>query len=102
MIRRPPSSTLLPYTALFRSGGVLKGTDTTSPYAYSWPITSSVNGAHSWTARAYDAANNTTTSTAVGLTVSIPAADTIPRTVALSTPPPSPTYPAARPVLLTP
>src|SRR5207237_918762 len=55
----------------FYDGGVLKGTDTTSPYTYAWAFTNVNNGLHSWTARAYDAAGNPTTSKAVNLTVNI-------------------------------
>src|SRR5262249_2865343 len=46
----------------FYDGGVLKGTATATPYTYAWAFTSSDNGTHSWTAKAYDAAGNTTTS----------------------------------------
>src|SRR5207344_2361074 len=49
--------------------GVLKGTDTTGPYSISLDTTSLSNAAHSITAKAYDAANNTTTSTAISATV---------------------------------
>jgi hypothetical protein len=38
-----------------------------------WSVTSALNGTHSWTARAYDAAGNGTTSAAVSLTVNIAA-----------------------------
>src|SRR5262249_6226198 len=59
-------------------GSVLKGTATAAPYNYAWAITSSLNGTHSWTSRAYDAANNVATSTAVSLTVSISVPNTPP------------------------
>ncbi len=55
----------------FYDGLGLKGTDTASPYTYSWNITASDNGVHSWTSRAYDAAGNTGTSSPVTLTVNI-------------------------------
>ncbi|NJM55993.1 MAG: hypothetical protein HC841_08960 [Verrucomicrobiae bacterium] len=55
----------------FFDGAALKGTDTTAPYAYDWPITSNDNGIHSWTARAYDAAGNVGTSSVVILNVNI-------------------------------
>lgn len=55
----------------FYLDGVLQTTDTTSPYSWAWSPTSAQNGAHSLTAKAYDAANNSTTSAAVSVTVSI-------------------------------
>jgi len=55
-------------------GNILKGTDTTSPYGFSWTVSSADNGSHSLTARAYDAAGNSSTSAAVALSVNIPAA----------------------------
>jgi hypothetical protein len=50
--------------------GVLKSTDTSSPYAWSWSTTTSTNGTHSLVSKAYDAALNVGTSTAVSVTVS--------------------------------
>ncbi len=50
--------------------GVLRSTDTTSPYAWSWTTTTSVNGAHSLVSKAFDAANNTGTSATINFTVS--------------------------------
>ena len=61
----------------FYLDGALKSTDTTSPYSWSWDTTASANGAHSLTAKAYDAANNTGTSAAVNVTVSNSAATDI-------------------------
>jgi subtilisin family serine protease len=55
----------------FYDTGTLKGTDTTAPYRYAWSFTSAADGAHDWTARAYDAAGNVTTSAVVTLTVNI-------------------------------
>ena len=49
----------------FYDGATLLGTDTTSPYSWSWAITSANNGSHSLTAKAYDAAGNVGTSAAV-------------------------------------
>jgi hypothetical protein len=57
----------------FYDGTKLLGADTTSPYSYSWPITGANNGAHSLTAKAYDAAGNSKASAAVNVTVSIAA-----------------------------
>jgi Bacterial Ig domain len=54
----------------FLVDGTLLGTDTTSPYSASWNTTTATNGAHSLTARAFDAAGNQATSAAVGVTVS--------------------------------
>ena len=50
--------------------GTLQATDTTSPYEWSWNTATASNGAHSLQSKAYDAANNAGTSTAVNLTVS--------------------------------
>ncbi|HYC61361.1 MAG TPA: Ig-like domain-containing protein [Thermoanaerobaculia bacterium] len=50
--------------------GVLRSTDTASPYAWSWNTTTSTNGAHSLLSKAYDAANNIGTSTTINVTVS--------------------------------
>jgi methionine-rich copper-binding protein CopC len=55
----------------FYLDGALQATDTTSPYGWVWSPTSAQNGGHSLTAKAYDAAGNTKTSTAVSVTVSI-------------------------------
>jgi beta-lactamase superfamily II metal-dependent hydrolase len=54
----------------FYLDGALKSTDTTSPYSWSWDTTTATNGAHSLTSKAYDAALNVGTSTAVNVTVS--------------------------------
>ncbi len=70
-------------SVVFYDGATLKGTDTTAPYSYDWSFTGADNGAHSWTARAYDGAGNASTSTAVALTVSI---DIAPPTVAMTSP----------------
>jgi hypothetical protein len=67
----------------FYDGASLRSTDTASPYSYDWFFTDADNGAHVWTARAYDAAGNVSTSSSVTLTVSI---DVTPPTVAISSP----------------
>jgi len=54
----------------FYLDGALKSTDTTSPYSWSWDTTTATNGSHSLTSKAYDAALNVGTSTAVSVTVS--------------------------------
>lgn len=51
-------------------GSALGAEDTTSPYSASWNTTTVANGSHSLTARARDAAGNSTTSAAVSVTVS--------------------------------
>ena len=55
----------------FYQGTTLKGTDTTSPYSYAWIITSADNGNHAWTAKAFDAAGNVGTASALSLNVDI-------------------------------
>jgi hypothetical protein len=50
--------------------GVIKSTDATSPYAWSWDTATSANGAHSIVSKAYDAANNVGTSATINVTVS--------------------------------
>ena len=65
----------------FLVDGVLKGTDTTAPYSLAFDSTTVANGTHSLTAKAYDAANNVGTSTAVSFTVSNTTADTTAPTV---------------------
>ena len=51
----------------FYDGSTLKGSDTSAPYSVAWSVTSAANGSHTWTAKAYDAANNVGTSAALGL-----------------------------------
>ena len=51
-------------------GGNLGAEDTTSPYSVSWDTTAVGNGVHMLTARARDAATNTTLSSIVSVTVS--------------------------------
>ncbi len=54
----------------FYIDGVLKGTDTSSPYSYSWVTTDYSNGNHTVYAKAYDAANNVGTSATNTVSVS--------------------------------
>jgi beta-lactamase superfamily II metal-dependent hydrolase len=54
----------------FYLDNVLQSTDTTSPYSWSWNTTATSNGSHALTSKAYDAAGNAGTSTAVSVTVS--------------------------------
>jgi large repetitive protein len=53
----------------FLVGGTVVGTDTSSPYSISWNSTTVANGSVSITARAFDAAANSTTSAARSVTV---------------------------------
>jgi subtilisin family serine protease len=50
--------------------GSLVGTDTTSPYSFSWDTTTVGNGSHNLQTRAYDAAGNVGSSAVVSVTVS--------------------------------
>lgn len=54
----------------FLLDGTVQTSDTTSPYSWSWNTTSASNGAHTLTTKAYDAANNVGTSSAINVTVS--------------------------------
>lgn len=53
----------------FYLDGQLLGSDTSAPYSYSWNTTTATNGSHVVTAKAYDVANNVTTSASVTVTV---------------------------------
>src|SRR5262249_56334881 len=57
----------------FYDGTTLKSTATTAPYTFAWAFTGTDNGAHSWTAKAYDAAGNKIGRASVRQTVKIPA-----------------------------
>ena len=54
----------------FYVDGVLKGADTSSPYAITLDSTTLSNASHTLTAKAYDAAGNSTTSAGVAFTIS--------------------------------
>jgi hypothetical protein len=54
----------------FYVDGALKGTDTTSAYSVTLDSTTLANGTHTLTAKAYDAAGNVATSSAVSFSVS--------------------------------
>src|SRR5207247_1162863 len=64
-------------------GANLGAEDNSSPYSVSWDTTASSNGSHTLTARARDAEGNTTTSSAVSVTVFN---DTSPPTVNITSP----------------
>jgi hypothetical protein len=70
----------------FYVNGVLKATDTASPYTYGWDTTTAANGAYSLIAKAYDAAGNVGQSTTVSVTVNNPVPDTTAPTVSFSSP----------------
>jgi chitodextrinase len=54
----------------FLVDGNVINTDTASPYSYAWNSAGVANGTHTVAARATDKANNTTTTTAINVTVS--------------------------------
>ncbi len=56
----------------FYLDGGLQSTDTSAPYSWSWNTTTASNASHSLTSKAYDAANNVGTSSAVTVTVNNP------------------------------
>ena len=56
----------------FYVDGTLKGTSTTSPYSYSWNTTGATAASHTVTAKAYDAAGNTTTTAGTPITITDP------------------------------
>lgn len=56
----------------FYDGATLIATDTAAPYSYAWSVTAAAGGSHIWTARAYDAASNKTTSNQLRLIVMKP------------------------------
>jgi subtilisin family serine protease len=68
--------------------GALYATATTAPYNFFWDTTTTVNGSYSLTAKAYDAAGNLGTSTAVSVTVSNTAtgSDTVAPVATISNP----------------
>jgi endoglucanase len=55
----------------FYNGSSLLGSDATTPYTQTINLTSAQNGSRSYTAKAFDAAGNTRTSSAVNVTVNI-------------------------------
>ena len=68
----------------FYVDSALKGTVTSSPYSMTLNSTSLSNASHSLVAKAYDAANNVGTSSAVSFTINNPTSDTTPPTVSVS------------------
>ncbi len=70
----------------FYRGTTKLGEDSSSPYAYSWDTKTVANGSYSLTTKAYDAAGNVGTATAVTVTVNNTTADTVPPTVTIASP----------------
>ena len=68
----------------FYKDGVLASTDVSAPYSHLWSLSGIANGtSHSWSAKAFDAAGNVTTSVAKVFTVNI-LPDITPPVVAIS------------------
>ena len=80
----------------FWRGGTRVKSDTSSPYNYSWSISSSTNGSHVWKAIAYDATGNSSQDS-VTLAVNIAGGDTRGPSVAIS-PATSQTYTSSQTV----
>jgi len=70
----------------FYVDGVLRVTDTASPYSFSWDTTTVSNGSHTLVAKAYDGANNTATSASVSVTVQNSGSDSLPPTAVITSP----------------
>lgn len=68
----------------FYVDGLLVGTDTASPYSMTLDSTTLANGSHNLTAKAFDAAGNSTVSAAAAFSVNNVVADTTPPTVSAS------------------
>ncbi len=67
-------------------GSDLGAEDASSPYSVSWDTSAVSNGSHTLTARARDAAGNTTTSSPVTVTIFNNGSDCTPPTVAITSP----------------
>ncbi len=70
----------------FLVDGASVGIDTAAPYEAAWNSATAANGAHTLLARATDTAGNTTTSSAVSVTVTGGVSDTTAPSVALTSP----------------
>jgi hypothetical protein len=68
----------------FYVDGVLKGSDTSSPYSMTLDSTTLSNGSHALVAKAYDAANNIGSSSSVAFSISNATGDTTPPTATAS------------------
>lgn len=70
----------------FYKGKSKLGEDTEAPYQMTMPVTSAQNGKLSFTAKAYDKADNTGESAAQSVTINIPTKDTVAPTIVSITP----------------
>ncbi len=70
----------------FSIDNTLVGTDTASPFEYSWNTAAATNGPHTLVAKAHDAAGNTATSSTISVTVSGGISDTTAPSVAITFP----------------
>jgi hypothetical protein len=71
---------------LFKDGALF-GTDTSSPFSWSWPTTADIDGLHSLVAKAYDAAGNVGNSAGISVNVSNAAvSDTVAPAIAITSP----------------
>ncbi|GFO63689.1 Ig-like domain-containing protein [Geomonas paludis] len=70
----------------FYRNGVLVGTSTAAPYAYSWDTTKVANGSYSLSVKGYDAAGNVGVSQSSAVNVSNPVPDTTAPVVSVSSP----------------
>jgi hypothetical protein len=68
----------------FYRGATLLGSVSSAPYAWSVPLTVADNGTLTFTAKAYDEAGNSATSTPLSVTVAIPVLDTTAPSVSLA------------------
>ena len=87
----------------FYDNGLLHSTDIAPPYSAAWAISSSTNGSHQWTARAYDFRGNMAESNVVALTVNIAGGgtnDTQSPSVSISTPGSGTSYSSAQTVMV--
>jgi subtilisin family serine protease len=70
----------------FYVDGILRATDTSSPYSFAWDTTTASNGAHTLQAIATDAAGNNASTANISVTVSNTPPDTTSPIVAISAP----------------
>lgn len=84
----------------FYDNGELRGSDSEVPFTLSWSFTGADNGAHLWTAKAFDAAGNSATSAPRTLTVQIQSTDTTAPTVTISAPAANATYTSPQTVVV--
>lgn len=73
----------------FYVDGILKSTDSSSPYNFTWDSTTIANGSHQLQAKAYDLSNNQTNSAIINVIVSNTGSTTPPVTPPATTTPPN-------------